>query len=219
MKASLLVATLAILLCAAFLLPAHGAYFYLLDTEPSCFIEDIPEDTAILIKYAALDYDQIGLGLGGNQQVVKLTVTDPNSRDVVAVNTVKKGQVAFTSKMSGDHKICVDIMHSPRHGRQYKFGLKVQSSSESADTTSHAKGEHFNAIVVELNKLNDRIVNHRKEHKYLKKLEEKTRDETESVYDTIFIACAVQSFILVAATIFQIWFLRRFFKTKLFGGQ
>eukprot|EP00461_Guttulinopsis_vulgaris_P000470 UN00470 len=161
--------------------------------------------------------EQIGLGLGGNQQIARITVTDPNSRIVSTTDTEKKGQIAFTSKISGDHKICVDMIHSPRHGRQYKFGLKVQSAAETADFSNMAKHEHFNAIIVELTKLNDRIVNHRKEHKYLKKLEEKTRDETEDVYEKVLYFCLFQTVVILGAMIFQIVKLRLFFKTKFFS--
>jgi len=193
---------------------ANGSYFYLLDTEPSCFLEDVPEDTAILVKYANLDLEQLGMGLGDQQQIARIVVTDPNSRNVVIQDCSKKGQVAFTSRISGDYKICVDILHSPRQGRQYKFGLKVASASETQDYSALAKQEHFSAIVVEMTKINDRIQQQKQELLYLRSIEEKIRDETENVHDRVLYFFLGQTVIIVGAMLFQIFKLRRFFKAK-----
>lgn len=192
----------------------YGSYFYLLDTEQSCFLEDVPEDTAILIKYANLDMEQLGLGLNNAQQFVRVSVVDPNSRNVIMQDCQKKGQVAFTSRISGDHKICVDIINTPRHGRQYKFGLKIASATETNDYTNLAKQEHFSAIIVEMTKINDRVQQQKQELSYLRHIEEKTRDETEVVHDQVIYFFIAQGVIIVTAMLFQIFKLRRFFKGK-----
>lgn len=208
------IAIMFVAIIALFSNTTQASYFYLLDTEPSCFLEDVPEDTAILLKYANLDMDLLGLGTGNNQQLVRINISDPNSRNVITQDCQKKGQVAFTSRVSGDYKICVEVVNSPRHGRQYKFGLKVTSATETNDYTNLAKQEHFSAIVVEMTKINDRIQAQKQELGYLRTIEEKIRDETESVHDRIVYFFIGQTIIIVGAMLFQIFKLRRFFKQK-----
>lgn len=212
MKLALL---LTVLIAAILFTTTNGSYFYLLDTEPSCFLEDVPEDTAILLKYANLDMEQLSIGVGNNPQLIRLTVTDPNTRSVVTQDCQKKGQVAFTSRISGDYKICIEVVNSPRNGRQYKFGLKVTSAVETNDYSQIAKQEHFSAIQVEIGvKLRDRIAMQQQELTYLRTIESKTRDVTEAVHDNIIYFFIGQTAIILIGALFQIFKLRRFFKAK-----
>lgn len=147
-----------------------------------CFLPFlVPEDTAVAGSYVNMDMDLLGVGNDGHPAVVLITVTDPDKQVLTSHEALKKGKVAWTSPKDGEYTICVNIVNGSRTGRKFRFGLTFKQGKQEADYGVMAKQEHLSAIVVELRKLSDRTIARQQEQEYQKKLEERFRDETESM--------------------------------------
>ncbi len=160
---------------------AHAVYFYVNENGENCFLQEVPEDTAVQGSYANLDIDSLGVGSDGQPTLITLTVTDPDNQVIISHDAKRKGVVAWTSVKEGEHTICVSVQNGSRNGRKFRFGLTFKQGKAEADYGTMAKQEHLSAIIVEIRKLSDRVLARQQEQDYQKHLEEKFRDESENM--------------------------------------
>ncbi len=135
-----------------------AVYFYLSDSARSCFIQEVPEDTPVVAKYANIDMDHHGLGYNNRPVQVVISVMDPERQLIVNHEATKKGSVAWTAQKEGEYQICVEMQNSQRKGRTFKFGMTFAHADQTVDYTALAKQEHLSALVVELRRMSDRYV-------------------------------------------------------------
>ncbi len=86
--------------------------------------------------------------------------------------------------------------------------------SKAHDYDKIAKLEHLNKVDVKIRQLQDQVAEVRAEQKYLRELEHAWRILSESVHSSVVWWSVGQMLILVVSGIFQMRYLKNFFKTK-----
>ena len=109
------------------LLFANAVYFQLDEGKQRCFLEEVPKDTLVVGKYRSEDglISNYGTGTpgaaGAANQLVKVTVMDPEGNFALQRELVPQGRFAFTAQTAGEYKIC--FLNGAKSGW---FGAKPQ---------------------------------------------------------------------------------------------
>ena len=127
-----------------------------------------------------------------------------------------EGRIAFSSEHAGDHRICFGINNNGQNinPREYKMEIHIDSGEHAHDYDKLARVEHLSTIEVELRRLNDKIRAIRNEQQYQKQREEEFRDTSESTNYKVVVWSIIQTIVLIACGLFQIWHLKSFFTSK-----
>eukprot|EP01084_Bolivina_argentea_P116640 207218_1 len=195
-----------LLLISLFLINRISSLYWLLPANvEKCFLEEIPPETLVVVTYKSLDHDQLT-----NDQGLFVLIRDPfdNSISEQALQE-SEGRIAFSSEHSGDHKICFGINNRGGGGRDdnrdYKMEIHIDSGEHAHDYDKLARVEHLSTIEVELRRLNDKIRAIRNEQQYQKQREEEFRDTSENTNWKVVVWSIVQTVVLIACGLFQIW--------------
>jgi len=213
---------------------SHGIYYLMEQGQLKCFIEEVPKDTLVLVRFKGQETKdgevQPGVQFQGtpmnndNQQQVpsgqtglKVTVTDPEGVQSLQRVLGLEGRFAFTSQLGGEHKICLTL-NTPAGWFSEKMKLKlhldIETGESATDYEDLAKSEHLSALEVEVRRLNDRIKDIRSEQNYQRAREMDFRDTSEETNTRVVWWSIIQTLILVGAGMWQISHLKKFFKTK-----
>ena len=207
---------LSLLIISLFLIHRISSLYWLLPANmEKCFLEEIPPETLVVVTYKSLDHDQLGNGQG-----LFVLIRDPFD-NVISEQALqeKEGRIAFSSEHSGDHRICFGINDRNAGGRgvdnrEYKMEIHIDSGEHAHDYDKLARVEHLSTIEVELRRLNDKIRAIRNEQQYQKQREEEFRDTSEQTNWKVVVWSIIQTVVLIACGLFQIWHLRQFFTSK-----
>lgn len=189
----------------------HSLYWLLNANQEKCFLEEIPSETLVVVTYKSLDHDQLAEGNG-----LFTMIRDPFD-NVVSEQalTENEGRIAFTSEHQGDHRICFGLqMESTQNLAEMKMEIHIDSGEHAHDYDKLARVEHLSTIEVELRRLNDKIRAIRNEQQYQKQREEEFRNTSENTNRKVITWSMLQTLVLVACGVFQIWHLKNFFTTK-----
>jgi len=200
--------------------PAQALYFRMNEGDQKCFIEEVPVDTLILLKWkATVENDSpthrmqatMRKGMG-----FVITARDPNSNYVINKMGGPEGRIAFSSQVGGEHQVCVQSNTSRWFGNaaRIKMEFDIDTGSHAYDYGEIAQAEDLNDIQLEIRRLNDQAFEIMKEQNYLKQREIQARDESESINARVMWWSIIETVILVASGIWQIKFLKNFFKAK-----
>jgi hypothetical protein len=142
--------------------------------------------------------------------------SDPSENVVVAKTTDLIGRFAFTAPVGGEYALCFKTNTSSWFGvhATFKFYLDISVGSKAQDYDKIAKLEHLNKVDVKIRRLTDMVTEVRAEQKYLRERESAWRLLSESVHSSVIWWAVGQLIILLASGIFQMRYLKNFFKTK-----
>lgn len=96
----------------------------------------------------------------------------------------------------------------------FKFYIDISVGSKAHDYEKIAKLEHLNKVDVKIRQLQDQVAEVRAEQKYLRELEHAWRELSESVHSNVVWWAVGQLLILIVSGVFQMRYLKNFFKTK-----
>eukprot|EP00485_Elphidium_margaritaceum_P003006 CAMPEP_0202707338 /NCGR_PEP_ID=MMETSP1385-20130828/19675_1 /ASSEMBLY_ACC=CAM_ASM_000861 /TAXON_ID=933848 /ORGANISM="Elphidium margaritaceum" /LENGTH=211 /DNA_ID=CAMNT_0049366035 /DNA_START=57 /DNA_END=692 /DNA_ORIENTATION=+ len=187
-----------------------GLYWLLPAAREKCFLEEIPAETLVVVTYKSLEHQEI------NGRLFAL-IRDPFDNIVSEqALTESAGRVAFSSEHAGDHRICFGVQTNDRndHAKEWKMEIHIDSGEHAHDYDKLARAEHLSSIEVELRRLNDKIRAIRNEQQYQKSREEEFRDTSEQTNYKVVLWSVIQTVVLVACGLFQIWHLKSFFASK-----
>jgi len=190
----------------------NGLYWLLPSNMEKCFLEEIPAETLVVVTYKSLDHSV----LTQNQGLFAL-IRDPFD-NIISEQALpeSEGRIAYSSEHAGDHRICFGINNNGQNinPREYKMEIHIDSGEHAHDYDKLARVEHLSTIEVELRRLNDKIRAIRNEQQYQKQREEEFRDTSESTNYKVVIWSIIQTVVLIACGLFQIWHLKSFFTSK-----
>uniref|UniRef100_A0A6A7G819 Emp24/gp25L/p24 family protein n=1 Tax=Hirondellea gigas TaxID=1518452 RepID=A0A6A7G819_9CRUS len=182
-----------------------------------CFIEEVPEETNVVGNYKSPDHALVtAAGQGGRSSSIVYRVKDPTGALVLEGTAQEEGRFKFTSRVGGEHTICLSTTSASWFGnrREFKFHLHLDVGEEAEDYEAIARLEHLSAIEVEIRRLNDKIRTVRQEQTYQKMREEAFRDTSESTNSRVMWWSIIQTVILVLSGFFQMYHLKHFFRAK-----
>lgn len=142
--------------------------------------------------------------------------SDPSENVVLAKTTDLIGRFAFTAPVGGEYALCFKTNTSNwfGSGAVFKFYLDITVGSKAQDYEKLAKLEHLNKVDVQIRRLTDMVSEVRSEQKYLREREGAWRSLSETVHSSVIWWSVGQLVILLASGIFQMRYLKNFFKTK-----
>lgn len=142
--------------------------------------------------------------------------SDPSENVVLAKTTDLIGRFAFTAPVGGEYALCFKTNTSSWFGTHatFKFYLDISVGSKAQDYDKIAKLEHLNKVDVQIRQVTDVLAEIRAEQKYLREREGAWRVLSESVHSSVIWWAIGQLILLLASGVFQMRYLRNFFRTK-----
>jgi p24 family protein alpha len=198
-----------------FLQSVLGLYFYVADSTPKCFIEEVPEDTLIVGTYKNPDFIPFGssafTGIG-----LVIEIKDPEHLVVQTRNADVEGKFAFTSQHGGEYLICIRTNSTKSFGgsRRFRFDLKLDVGEGGIDYKEVGKKEHLTQLELEIRRLNDKVKDIIHEQNYQKNREREFRSTSDTIHTRVQYLSIFQSLVMILAGLFQAWHLKNFFKSK-----
>jgi hypothetical protein len=199
--------------------PAHGLYMELQEGSQKCFIEEVPKDTLVLTTF---EMEQL-LSPGEQPDArfatlgMRISVRDPSNAIILHRELPTTSRFAFTSRLGGEHHICFQT-NTTRwfgSGMKLKFSLDIDNGAQAVDYEEVARVEHLDNLEMLVRRLNDRVRASRKEIAYQKQREEEHRDTSESTNARVMWWSILQTVLLTASGLFQIYHLKRFLHRRI----
>ncbi|KAF9988249.1 vesicle coat component [Modicella reniformis] len=190
-------------------LPSHAAE----EVQPVCISHYVDQETQVVIKVKA--------GPGANQKV-NLEVTDDSihqnqlwRKDGLSED-LQRG--AFLNKEAGDVVACFTntLAKGYKADSRYMRTIDVdfEIGSETIDYAKLAEQEKLKPMEVELRKLEDLVKGILENMEHLKNREVTMRNTNESTNERVKWFSTLTMFVLVALGLWQIFYLKRFFRKK-----
>merc|ERR1719223_394116 len=173
----------------------------------------------VVAKYFNRDYQQTLASSGAEEgpgTFIQMIIKGPDHEILADQYLNERGKAIFTSKMGGEHLVCLRTTTLSWFGtiRKFNFELEASYGERATDYKEVARQEHLSAIEVEIRKLNDKIRSIRSEQTYQRRREEEFRHTSEDTNSRVMWWSLLQTFVLLASGAFQIFSLQSFFREK-----
>jgi len=151
-----------------------------------CFLEDVPKDTLVLVKYTSTQRsagdDPYNQQYQGEQKGWIVTVDGPSNEFIARRELGAEGRYAFTAQVGGEHKICLQTNTGKwfAQGAEFDLAVDIETGVGATDYAEVARLESLSAMEVQLRQLNDAVHEIIGEQLYQKKREMAFRDTSES---------------------------------------
>ncbi|XP_035719500.1 transmembrane emp24 domain-containing protein eca-like [Vespa mandarinia] len=194
-----------------------GLYFHIGETERKCFIEEIPDETKVLVHYKVELYDprsdgfmQSSPGIG-----MHVEIRDPDDKPILSRVYSSEGRIAFTSHTPGEHVICLYSNSTAWFGgSQLRVHLDIQVGEQAIDYANVAQKEKLSELQLRIRQLIDQVEQITKEQNYQRYREERFRQTSESTHRRVLWWSIFQTIILLIMGAWQIRHLKYFFEAK-----
>lgn len=145
-------------------------------------------------------------------------IKGPNDRIIFERRRETEGKFVFQTAMSGIYSFCFSNKMSTYTQKSVSLDIDIGLSKDQKQTTTGgqdvAKPEHLTPLESSIQQLHDALVTIQNEQKYLKMREIRHRYTTESTNQRVIVWNAFEAITLVAMSLFQIYYLRRFFEDR-----
>ncbi|KAK4202220.1 emp24/gp25L/p24 family/GOLD-domain-containing protein [Triangularia verruculosa] len=175
-------------------LPAHGR---------ECFHENLHRDDRMTVTFQVGDRE---FGSAGNLDI-DFWITNPAGGFEINEKSISNGDFSFEAKHDGKYLYCFGNEHWGAHSKEVSFNVHGIVYVSEADAPQ-------DPLEVEVRKLSEMLERVKDEQGYIVVRERTHRNTAESTnsrvkwWNTFVIA------IVVAQSVFQVWWLRRFFEVK-----
>ncbi|GAX75488.1 hypothetical protein CEUSTIGMA_g2931.t1 [Chlamydomonas eustigma] len=186
---------------------ALGLEFDML-AQRKCIYEEINANVIVVGDYRAYHKDNEQA-----DQQVELKVEDPHGNSVHDSYAKSSGQFVFTTKLAGEYKACFTALDT-HNAISTKVKLDWKTGVAATDWSSVAKKEHLDSLTLELRRLEDSIREVYSEMLLLQQREQEMRDISEITNARVAWYSIASLLICVLSGMWQLWYLRRFFKRK-----
>lgn len=207
--------TFLVLLCV--LEYGTGLYFHIAETERKCFIEEIPDETTVLVNYKVELYDPRTGGFAPSTpgMGMHVKVQDPDDKMILSRVYSSEGRFSFTSHTPGEHIICLYSNSSSWFsGTQLRVHLDIQVGEHAIDYANTAHKEKFSELQLRIRQLLDQVEQITKEQNYQRYREERFRQTSESTHRRVLWWSLIQTVVLLIMGAWQMRHLKSFFEAK-----
>ncbi|CAO2821637.1 unnamed protein product [Amaranthus hypochondriacus] len=194
-----------VLLISLMMILSEGVWLNLPTTGTKCVSEEIQNNVVVVADYVVIDEQ------GHASPTVSAKVTSPYGNTLYHNENVTHGQFAFTTTEIGNYVACfwVDNNHqSATLNLDWKIGIAAK------DWDSVAKKEHIEGVELELRKLEAAVEAIHENLLYLKKREADMREVSETTNAKVAWLSIMSLGVGIAASLFQVWYLKRYFQKK-----
>ncbi|CAL1673633.1 unnamed protein product [Lasius platythorax] len=195
-----------------------GLYFHIGETERKCFIEEIPDDTTVLVYYKVELYDpksedfmpsSPGIGM-------HVEVKDPDNKPILSRVYSSAGRISFTSHTPGEHVICLYSNSTAWFsGTQLRVHLDIQVGEYTIDHDTVARNKMVSELQLRrIRQFLGQVGQITKEQNYQRYREERFRQTSESTHRRVFWWSLTQTVIVLIMGAWQMRHLKSFFEAK-----
>ncbi|XP_041979776.1 transmembrane emp24 domain-containing protein eca [Aricia agestis] len=192
-------------------------YFHIAEGERKCFIEEIPDDTTVLVNYKVELFDPRSGGFMKSAPGIGMhvEVRDPNDRVVLSRVYSSEGMISFTSTTPGEHVICMYSNSSSWFsGSQIRVHLDIQVGEHAVDYANVAQKDKLSELQLRIRQLLDQVHQITKEQSYQRHREERFRQTSESTNQRVLWWSLLQTGVLLGIGYWQMRHLKSFFEAK-----
>lgn len=192
----------------------NALHFYLKTNEQRCFFEELPQETLVVAKVEALEYDEHTNSYFTNKEVkLEYTVSETFDNDHKVVNQKAgyKGEIPFTSLGTGEHKFCIrPVYHDGTKNKKHRifFDIAIGSAHEYIDSKSTNQVDQLTSRINTLNKKLEQI---NFEQEQIREREAIFRDQSESTNSKVVFWTIIQLAVLIGTCLYQLKHLKSFF--------
>lgn len=151
---------------------------------------------------------------------VDLQITDSKGHVAFARESIDKGRFAVTSDEDDIYDFCVlshPLGHQPVGAHQpgsREVSLTMKHGVEAKNYEQLAAVSQLKPLELELTKLEDLSSSIVQDFQYMKQREQEMRDTNESTNSRVFYLSIFSMLCLTSLAVWQIFYLKRFFKSK-----
>ncbi|OLL24044.1 Endosomal protein P24B [Neolecta irregularis DAH-3] len=194
-----------------FFFSAISAHLITLGGESTeCFFENLHKDDKLTVSFQTDSED--------GEYGIRFHILDPAGRFLVNEQSTSFGEFQITSQMDGTHKYCfqnvtplVRLFTKPQFASHLKF---VSFNVHGVVYVSDEDPDHQDPMERQVRELSELLEAIRDEQEYIVARERMHRNTAESTNSRVKWWSLIQSGIIVAVSVFQIYWLKRFFEVK-----
>eukprot|EP00004_Rigifila_ramosa_P010300 TRINITY_DN22139_c0_g1_i1.p2 TRINITY_DN22139_c0_g1~~TRINITY_DN22139_c0_g1_i1.p2 ORF type:complete len:208 (-),score=66.79 TRINITY_DN22139_c0_g1_i1:42-665(-) len=196
-------AAAAALLVVGVVVPAaRGVSFYIEPHHEECMYEEAKQG------------DKLGVGFqvtqGGNLDI-DFKVLDPGLVVLYAAEMQQEGRFTFTAERGGEYAFCFSNKMSQVTLKQVTLTLDL---GDARDLQEIALQEHLTPLENTLAVLTDGLQTVQREQNYLRARERTHRQTSESTSERVLYWSLAEAAVLIAISVWQMFYLKRFFEVK-----
>ncbi|KAL1505369.1 hypothetical protein ABEB36_004952 [Hypothenemus hampei] len=192
-------------------------YFHIGETERKCFIEEIPDETNVVVNYKVQLYDPRTGGFMPSSPGIGMHVDirDPDDKTLLSRVYSSEGKISFTSHTPGEHVICMYSNSSAWFGgSQLRVHLDIQVGEHAINYGEVVQKEKMSELQLRIRQLLDQVDQITKEQNYQRYREDRFRQTSESTNSRVLWWAVTQTAVLIAMGAWQMRHLRKFFEAK-----
>jgi len=196
---------------------ASGLYFHIGETERKCFIEEIPDETNVIVNYKVELYDPRSGGFMPSSPGIGMhvEVRDPDDKMLLSRVYSSEGRISFTSHAPGEHVICMFSNSTAWFsGSQLRVHLDIQVGEHAINYGDVVQKEKLTELQLRIRQLLDQVEQITKEQNYQRYREERFRQTSESTNTRVLWWSITQTAILLVMGAWQMKHLKSFFEAK-----
>ncbi|XP_066259200.1 transmembrane emp24 domain-containing protein eca [Euwallacea similis] len=196
---------------------SSGLYFHIAETERKCFIEEIPDETNVVVNYKVQLYDPRTGGFMPSSPGIGMHVDirDPDDKTILSRIYSSEGKISFTSHIPGEHVICMYSNSSAWFGgSQLRVHLDIQVGEHAINYGEVVQKEKLSELQLRVRQLLDQVEQITKEQNYQRYREDRFRQTSESTNSRVLWWAVLQTIVLIGMGSWQMRHLRKFFEAK-----
>jgi len=196
---------------------SSALYFHIAETERKCFIEEIPDETNVVVNYKVQLYDPRTGGFMPSSPGIGMHVDirDPDDKTILSRIYSSEGKISFTSHTPGEHVICMYSNSSAWFGgSQLRVHLDIQVGEHAINYGEVVQKEKLSELQLRIRQLLDQVEQITKEQNYQRYREDRFRQTSESTNSRVLWWSVTQTAVLIAMGAWQMRHLKRFFEAK-----
>ncbi|XP_030253241.1 transmembrane emp24 domain-containing protein 9-like [Sparus aurata] len=178
-------------------------YFHIGDTEKKCFIQEIPDDTMIIVNFQThLSHEHIGTDLQDNHNLwVLIEAKDPDDELVLSKQFASEGTFRFTSLKAGRHLICLQSSSSRcplPAGGMLMVHLDIKAGECTNNYTKIAATDKLSELQLRVRQLTEQVRQIQREQDYHRLREKHFREVDHNTNMWVFWWPVIRSLFVVA---------------------
>ncbi|XP_050297196.1 transmembrane emp24 domain-containing protein eca [Anthonomus grandis grandis] len=192
-------------------------YFHIGETERKCFIEEIPDETSVVVNYKVQLYDPRTGGFMPSSPGIGMHVDirDPDDKTILSRVYSSEGKISFTSHAPGEHVICMYSNSSAWFGgSQLRVHLDIQVGEHAINYGEVVQKEKLSELQLRVRQLLDQVEQITKEQNYQRFREDRFRQTSESTNSRVLWWSITQTAVLICMGAWQMRHLKKFFEAK-----
>jgi len=167
-----------------------------------CFYEDVKKGDPVTLNFHVSS---------GGFMDLDVKIIAPDDRVIYSGERETEGKYSFTAENAGVYAFCFSNKMSTYTPKTVTFGIVVGSGKE---TFGFAKADRLSPLETSIVHLSDGLVEIQAQQKYMRLRERAHRHTTESTNARVLWWSFLEAAVLIAMSLWQIYYLRSFFEVK-----